>query len=148
MNNALLAELAALPKLHINEVKRRWEDVFQSKPPVYNREYLTTRLAYRMQEIAWEGDIAKLNARMNAMVKTHLSDDLKQARKAKINRPPAGTKLVRDFKGVEYHVTVLPDGFAFDGRKYKSLSRISQLITGMSWSGPEFFGLTTRRKKS
>jgi hypothetical protein len=38
-------------------------------------------------------------------------------------------------------VTVAPDGYAWKGTTYKSLSEIARLITGTRWNGPRFFGL-------
>ena len=52
-----------------------------------------------------------------------------------------GTKLVREFKGKRYSVTVIPSGFEYNGRKYKSLSAIANEITGTRWNGKKFFGL-------
>jgi hypothetical protein len=36
---------------------------------------------------------------------------------------------------------VMADGFAYDGRKFTSLSEIATEITGTRWNGPRFFGL-------
>ena len=42
---------------------------------------------------------------------------------------------------------MLADGqFEYAGQRYKSLSRIARTITGMSWSGPVFFGLKSSAK--
>jgi hypothetical protein len=56
-------------------------------------------------------------------------------------RPVAGTKLVRAWNGIEHTVTVLRDGFEFEGRRYKSLSAIARAIAGTRWNGWRFFGL-------
>ena len=53
-----------------------------------------------------------------------------------------GTKLVRDWHGEGHTVTVLDDGFEYDGRRWKSLSAIAKAITGTKWNGPRYFGLT------
>jgi hypothetical protein len=55
--------------------------------------------------------------------------------------PVAGTRLLREWQGVEHAVTVLTDGFEYDGRPYKSLSAIARAITGTRWNGWLFFGL-------
>jgi hypothetical protein len=55
--------------------------------------------------------------------------------------PVAGTRLLREWQGVEHTVTVLADGFDYDGRPYKSLSAIARAITGTRWNGWLFFGL-------
>ncbi len=57
------------------------------------------------------------------------------------DRPVAGTRLVREWQGVEHHVTVLVDGFEYQERTYRSLSPIARAITGTNWNGPLFFGL-------
>jgi hypothetical protein len=46
---------------------------------------------------------------------------------------------------VEHAVTVLADGFEWQGRPYKSLSAIARAITGTRWNGLTFFGLKNRR---
>jgi hypothetical protein len=45
---------------------------------------------------------------------------------------------------VEHVVTVLADGFEFEGRPYRSLSAIARAITGTRWNGWTFFGLRGR----
>ena len=54
-----------------------------------------------------------------------------------------GTRLLREWQGTTYQVTVLDAGFECAGKKFKSLSAISRHITGTAWSGPQFFGLKT-----
>jgi hypothetical protein len=38
-------------------------------------------------------------------------------------------------------VTVLDDGFEFEGRRYKSLTAVAKAATGKHWNGYHFFGL-------
>lgn len=59
---------------------------------------------------------------------------------------PAGSRLVRRWKGRTYEVKIVQDGkaFVYEGTTYRSLSRIALLITGSTRSGPEFFGLRNR----
>jgi hypothetical protein len=57
----------------------------------------------------------------------------------------AGTRLIREYQGVEHSVTVLHDGFEYQGRPYQSLSSIARAITGTRWNGWLFFGLKNRR---
>jgi hypothetical protein len=68
------------------------------------------------------------------------------ARASGSDLPPA-TKLSRVWQGVRYEVYVLDGGrFRLGGRDetFASLSEIAREITGTRWSGPRFFGLTTR----
>ena len=43
--------------------------------------------------------------------------------------------------GVEHTVTVLADGYEWEGRPYRSLSAIARAITGTRWNGLIFFGV-------
>ncbi|MBS5802667.1 MAG: DUF2924 domain-containing protein [Brachyspira sp.] len=38
-------------------------------------------------------------------------------------------------------MTVVPSGFEYNGKKYKSLSVIANEITGTRWNGKKFFGV-------
>ncbi len=60
--------------------------------------------------------------------------------KPKATAPP-GTRLLREWQGKTHHITVVNDGFEYEGKIYKSLTAIARLITGTAWSGPLFFGL-------
>ncbi len=51
----------------------------------------------------------------------------------------------REWRGVEQVVTVLANGYEFEGRPYRSLSAIARAITGTRWNGLTFFGLKNRR---
>ncbi len=67
------------------------------------------------------------------------------ARTASSDLPPA-TRLSRVWRGVRYAVYVLESGgrFRYRDQTFGSLSEIAREITGARWSGPRFFGLTTR----
>jgi len=56
-----------------------------------------------------------------------------------LGRP--GTILVREWQGITHHVTVVADGYVWNGRTHSSLSGIALAITGTKWNGPRFFGL-------
>ena len=60
MTDPVLAQLAALKGATANALKDKWRALFDTEPPPYNRRFLESRLAYRIQELAlWrpeEGD--------------------------------------------------------------------------------------------
>jgi len=56
--------------------------------------------------------------------------------------PAVGTVMTRTFKGEELAVTVLEDGFEYEGEHYRSLSGLARHIVGYQISGPVFFKLT------
>lgn len=53
----------------------------------------------------------------------------------------AGSKITRSYKGVVHTVEVIPNGYLYNGKQYKSLSGIAKDITGKSWNGKVFFGV-------
>ena len=55
-----------------------------------------------------------------------------------------GTILTREYKGRNHIVTVLPNGFEWEGEIYKSLSAVANAITGTHTSGYLFFRLETK----
>ena len=52
-----------------------------------------------------------------------------------------GTRLIREWQGRRHVVDIVPEGYVFDGKTYRSLSAVAKKITGTHWSGPRFFGL-------
>jgi hypothetical protein len=52
-----------------------------------------------------------------------------------------GTAIVKEWRGKTYNVTVLADGFEYEGKSHRSLSEIAREITGTRWNGPAFFGI-------
>jgi len=141
MTTNVTIQVAALPDKSTDELKSMWGDLFGTKPPPYNKSFLVKRLAYRIQELAFGGLSESTENRLEAMSRDPVYADPKRTRRRITNRPVAGTRLIREWQGVEHHVTVLEDGFEYQGCRYKSLSVIARTITGTRWSGPVFFGL-------
>lgn len=52
-----------------------------------------------------------------------------------------GTVVTKQWHGTNHTITVLENGYAYQGTVYKSLSEIARVITGTRWNGPKFFGL-------
>jgi hypothetical protein len=141
----LLARIAALKAMPVGELRRQWQQLFDTPPPRYNRRFLESRLAYRLQELAYGGLKPATVARLEALGQQLDGGDIAIRRRRAEDRPIAGTKLIREYQGVLQHVTVLQDGYEWQGRPYKSLSGIARAITGTRWNGLVFFGLKNRR---
>ncbi|WP_431266964.1 DUF2924 domain-containing protein [Dankookia sp. P2] len=60
------------------------------------------------------------------------------------SRPLPGTRLIREYDGVQHVVKVRAHDFEYEGRPYRSLSAIARHITGTRWNGWTFFGLKGR----
>lgn len=143
----VLARLAALKRMSVKELKAEWEALFAAPAPNNSRGYLELRLAWRIQELSLGG-----LSRETRKVLDLLADEIdgKSDRKAIIadpRNPVAGTRLVREWEGVEHTVTVMKDGFDWQGRKFKSLSAVAKAITGTQWNGYRFFGLRERKQE-
>jgi len=141
MSDQVLARLAALKTTPTPKLKEQWRQLFDSEPPAFNRRYLESRLAYRIQELAY-GGLKPETVRRLEKLGEELDGGRVDVRKRPANdRPISGTRLIREYQGVEHCVTVRDDDFEYQGRPYKSLSAIARAITGTPWSGPVFFGL-------
>lgn len=145
MSETVLAQLATLKMAPIGALKQKWRDLFETEPPPYNRRFLEHRLAYRIQELAYGGLKPETLTRLRELAEELDGGDPKRRRQRVDNRPIAGTRLIREYQGVEHCVTVRDDGYEYQGRPYKSLSAIARAITGTRWNGLIFFGLKNQR---
>src|SRR5215207_4514217 len=141
----VLGRLTALQTSRTTDLKRQWRELFGTEPPPFNRPYLQSRLAYRIQELAYGGLRPETRARLEALGEQLDGGNVVLRRVRADNRPLAGTRLVREHGGVEHVVTVLAGGFEWEGRPYRSLSAIARAITGTRWNGWAFFGLKSGR---
>ena len=142
---SVLAQIAALKTASTADLKQQWRQLFGTEPPPFNRAYLHTRLAYRIQELAFGGLKPESVARLQALGERLDGGEPQVRRVRQRDRPIAGTQLVREYEGVQHVVTVLADGFEWEGRPYRSLSAIARTITGTRWNGLVFFGLKNSR---
>jgi hypothetical protein len=140
------ARLAALKTTPTPDLKAQWRDLFDSEPPPFNRRYLESRLAYRIQELAYGGLKPETIRRLERLGEGLDGGDRTKSGIRADFHPIAGTRLIREWQGVEHVVTVTADGFEWQGRPYKSLSAIARAITGTRWNGWVFFGLKNRRR--
>jgi hypothetical protein len=141
----VLGRLAALQSTPIAQLKQKWRELFGKEPPPFNKAYIQSRLAYRIQELAYGGLKPETRARLEALGERLDGGNVVLRRIRADSRPLAGTRLVREWQGVQHVVTVRADDFEFEGRPYQSLSAIARHITGTRWNGWTFFGLKGAR---
>lgn len=146
MPDPIPARLAALKTTSTPDLKAQWRDLFDSEPPPFNRRFLESRLAYRIQKLAYGGLKPETIKRLERLGEELDGGDRKKSRVRADLMPIAGTRLIREWQGVEHVVTVTSYGFEWQGRPYKSLSAIARAITGTRWNGWVFFGLKNRRR--
>jgi Protein of unknown function (DUF2924) len=145
MTETVLAQLAALKTAPAPALKAKWRELFDREPPPYNRRFLESRLAYRIQELAYGGLKKETVERLRVLAKQYDGKPGKRPKGRSDRLPIAGTRLIREWQGIEHCVTVRGDDFEYQGRPYKSLSAIAREITGVRWNGWVFFGLKSHR---
>ena len=145
MKNSVLSQLAALKGASAPVLKARWRELFETEPPAYNRRFLESRLAYRIQELAYGGLKKETVERLRVLGKQYNGKSGEKPKGRSQRLPIAGTRLIRDWQGTEHSVTVRGNDFEYQGRPYKSLSAIAREITGVRWNGWVFFGLKNHR---
>lgn len=145
---SVLAQLAALKVMPTPDLKERWRELFETEPPPYNRRFLESRLAYRIQELAYGGLKPETIERLEALGEQLDGGNVITRRIRGDDRPIAGTRLIREWQGVEHCVTVREDGYEYQGRPFQSLSAVARSITGTRWNGWTFFGLKNQRARS
>ena len=121
-----LAQLMALKRMSVNEMKAKWEALFATPAPNNSRGYLELRIGWRIQELTHGGPSRETRRTLDL-----LADEVegKKVRSTVISdprNPVIGTRLVREWDGVEHVITVLQGGFDWQGRRYKSLSAIAR----------------------
>jgi hypothetical protein len=141
MTDPIPARVAALRTMPMPELMAEWRVLFETEPPQFNRRALESRLAYRIQELAYGGLKPETIRRLEILGEHYDSDNITTRRIRHDVKPVAGTRLVREFRGDEHTVTVLADGYEWEGRPYRSLSAIARAITGTRWNGLVFFGI-------
>src|SRR5207302_3849672 len=102
MNVSVLTQLAALKGAPSPVLKARWRELFETEPPAYNRRFLESRLAYRIQELAYGGLSRQSLERLRAMAKQYATRDTAERKARPLQRPIAGTNLIREWQGVEH----------------------------------------------
>ena len=141
----VLRQIAILQDASTADLKRRWRELFGKEPPLSNRSFLQSRLIYRIQALVHGGLSAETVSRLKSMGERLDGGNVVLRRIRADDRPLAGTKLMREHRGVQHVVTVRADDFEYDGKPYRSLSAIARDITKTRWNGWTFFGLNRRR---
>ena len=147
MTEPIPARLAARKTTPTLDLKAQWRDLFDTEPPPFNRRYLESRLAYRIQELAFGGLKPETIRRLERLgEELDGGDRKKRGMRLDRDRPITGTRLLREWQGTEQIITVTANGFEWQGRPYQSLSAIARAITGTRWNGWVFFGLKNHRR--
>jgi hypothetical protein len=146
-DRTVLARLAALKTMSVNELKAEWQALFSTPAPNNSRSFLEIRIAHRIQELTYGGPDRETRRMLDLLADEIEGHARRKGQIADPRKPVTGTRLIREWDGVEHTVTVMKDGFDWQGRKFKSLSAVAREITGTRWNGYRFFGLRERKRE-
>jgi hypothetical protein len=140
-------EVARMRDLDLSSLRARWRSVFRRKAPDHLPRHLLYRIiAYRLQAECL-GDLDRDTKRYLERVAADTKGDKLLPLGHRNHALRSGTILVREWDGKSQRVTVLDEGFAWNGATYRSLTEVAVAITGTRWSGPRFFGTRSRAAK-
>jgi hypothetical protein len=125
-------------------LRAAWIQELGDHPPArLGRDILALGIAYWRQERSQGGLTKAVAKELNWLLEQTLQSDRgdKPLATSMTSLPRSGTVLVREWQGASHHITVVNDGFLWNGRTYRSLSGIARAITGTKWNGPRFFGM-------
>ncbi len=153
-------EVAALEQMTVGELQDRYVEVFGEPVRSRHRRYLIRRIGWRLQanaegglserairraeELANVADVRVTPPRGAPLGVRHppTAPSIARTRVATDSRlPPPGTTITRKYKGRTLLVTVLADGFEFEGQRYRSITAVAKAITGSHMNGFRFFAL-------
>lgn len=138
----LKQRLVALEAMDREALLIEWRRHFKPPPRNTRRDYLLAEIGYHLQ--------VQAHGRISPTIRNKLERMAfgeQQQAQPKYNIAN-GTRLVREWNGVQHSVIVHTDGYEYDGKRYRSLTNIACKITGTRWSGPLFFGLKKQERQN
>lgn len=133
-------QVAKIQAMDLPALRDEWRRHHRAPPPRrLSRDLLIRGIAYTLQEQAYGGLGKATRRRLRTLAQAFAATGRVAPLNGATVRP--GARLVREWQGRTYVVTVTENGFDHDGETHGSLTAIAQRITGAHWSGPRFFGL-------
>jgi ATPase subunit of ABC transporter with duplicated ATPase domains len=169
---ATTIDIAQIQTLTIKQLKAQIAEVTGQTVKSNNRPYLLGKLAKALEaKAAAEAEQARTAKKAKPARKAATAKSEKASRKAAENTkaekaerrtrtaqrkagerdprlPAVGTVLEREHQGKKIRVTVLEDGFRYEGETYHSLSTVARVATGTIWNGFTFFHLAPYPKRN
>lgn len=166
MTESVSNRVDEMRRMGIKALRALFRDLFRYEPPRWlHRGALSRRVIWQEQALAEGGLSDSTKARLDELARdpelkvfpdpamaaaaTEATAGEKRSfrfrAKANPRLPLPGTVLVRQYRGREIRVTVMPDGLEFEGKRYGSLSQIANLVTQTHTSGLAWFGLARPR---
>jgi Protein of unknown function (DUF2924) len=135
-------EIARLCDLDVKALRAQWHNVLgRAAPPHLPRHLLFRIVAHRLQADRF-GDLdPESKSLLDGASSPEKAGENARSLADRRTELKLGTVLGREWNSRMHRVSVLADGFTYDGKAYSSLSKIALAITGTRWNGPRFFGL-------
>ena len=154
---SITEQIAALQEMTGAELRERYLEVIGRPSRSNNRQYLVKRIAWQIQANAEGGLSQRALDRIEQLaphapvrwrqplgqveVETKVDTGLSPVSGRDPRLPAPGTVISRTYKGEEHQVVVHEADFEYQGRRFKSLSKVAKEITGTNWNGYGFFKL-------
>lgn len=150
-------ELETLEQLSLAQLLEKYQALFGKPTGSRHRRHLIRQIAQGLQVAAEGGLTARARGRAASLLEpsdlcvaaaTRRNSKKRYAKRNVATRrgPLPGTVLVRAYQGRTLKVNVLEEGFEYEGQTYRSLTAVSQVITGAHWNGYHFFKLHRKGK--
>jgi hypothetical protein len=148
---SIISQIMALNDIPIRELQQKYQKIVGvSDLSTINRTFFMRKIAYRLQELESGGLSAKAQQKITELINRYDPINNKAFRPQNTLRPKnendkrlpiPGTLITKLYKGEKLQVRVLEKGFEYEGKIYKTLTAVSEVITGCHWSGYDFFSL-------
>jgi len=153
-------EIAALKRLTVPDLRRKYAEAFGESTKSRHKEFLIRRIIWRLQaneegglserarqrakELAADSDVRLTAPRTSKVASPGPTKIAAIQLSPDCRLPMPGAVITRRYKGQDVEVRVLPHGFEHEGEVYRSLSAVAEKITGTHWNGYHFFRLDKR----
>lgn len=164
-HSRIAKEIDLLGDLTVSELQSKWEDVWGEPCRSRNRDYLRKRIGWKIQANVLGGisqralerareltdeTLIKIRGVSSPMApvssqSTTTRHSFRPSDDARLPMP--GSLLTRIYNGRKIIVSILDDGFEFEGKPFRSLSAIAKAVTGSHWNGFLFFGIGGGKEK-
>ena len=119
--------------LTTRELRLKWAEIISRPIPPIGRSLVVKYLLW--YEHAKREKISPLGFFYEVKQATHNASARSKA------TLEVGSKMVRSYQGIKYEVEIVPQGYLYRHKTYKSLSGVAKAITGKNWNGNVFFGV-------
>ena len=94
----VIKQITKLQGMNTRDLLSVWDQFFDHPPEVSSREHMVSKLAYRIQELAYGGVDTETEDKIKACAKEVLKNGIKKKKTNKFS-PMIGTKIIKEYHG-------------------------------------------------